>query len=613
MLADAGVAAADHTRHALCRRSLLAGATVLALLWSTPDAWADCTPAANVNITATCTGTTINQGVGAPGTSTGTVGYGDSTIDNLTVTVVSGATVQGTAGGIAVLSGGTVFNHGTISSDGVGVGGVSIDVTNTGTISGGSAGIAANIVRLNNSGRIAGGSIGIEANVLGNVTNSGTIIAAGGTAILFSGNADTLTLLPGSRIIGAIDMGGGADVVNFVGGRSGISTLLTLSNFTGTINASSSGQPLAVGGTQIATLDPTSFAMTDRALMDVTRGVSSIVGTRMNETASAGLGLPAAFAPELNAAARVSDAFDSIPGLSAYASDAVMFKNPTMVAADGTAVWARGFLGRRSQPGDDPTLKATSSYAGGAMGVDRQFTPAWRLGAFVGGGATRVSVEQNSGTTDSDLIFGGVFGRYGWATSFVDFALHGGGSQNKSTRSIASNLAPDGVENATARYDGWYVSPELAYGLRYALWSNVTLTPTLRVRYVGASYDGYAETGSAANLTVGSRSIHDVEERFDLALTHARPFLPSAMLITSVHAGVIGLHRLGDTTVNTVLLGANLPFVTPGQDNVAGVVVGGGIEWRTAAGISVFAAADYTAMSDSSALVSGKGGLRIAF
>jgi hypothetical protein len=73
------------------------------------------------------------------------------------------------------------------------------------------------------------------------------------------------------------------------------------------------------------------------------------------------------------------------------------------------------------------------------------------------------------------------------------------------------------------------------------------------------------------------------------------------------------LHRLGDTTVNTVLLGANLPFVTPGKDNVAGVVVGGGIEWRSAERISVFAAADYTVMSDSSALVSGRGGLRVAF
>ena len=53
------------------------------------------------------------------------------------------------------------------------------------------------------------------------------------------------------------------------------------------------------------------------------------------------------------------------------------------------------------------------------------------------------------------------------------------------------------------------------------------------------------------------------------------------LLLTSVHVGAIGLERTGDTTVNAVLLGANLPFVTPGANDVAGIVGGGGFEWRT--------------------------------
>src|SRR5262245_45667183 len=150
MPAVAGVGATQRAGCALRRGWLPAGATALGLLCFTPAVWAACAPEANDNVTAICTGTTINQGLGAPGTRGSNVGYGDSTILNLTTTVVTGATVHGTVGGIVVLEG-TVFNQGTISSDGVGVSGVSTNVTNTGTISGGNAGIAANIVRLNNS------------------------------------------------------------------------------------------------------------------------------------------------------------------------------------------------------------------------------------------------------------------------------------------------------------------------------------------------------------------------------------------------------------------------------------------------------------------------------
>jgi hypothetical protein len=72
-----------------------------------------------------------------------------------------------------------------------------------------------------------------------------------------------------------------------------------------------------------------------------------------------------------------------------------------------------------------------------------------------------------------------------------------------------------------------------------------------------------------------------------------------------------GIERLGDTTVNTVLLGANLPFVTTGRNTVAGRV--GGLEWRTREGISFFGAAEAIRMSDQSTVVSARGGIRAAW
>ena len=76
-------------------------------------AWADCTPAAANNVTATCTGTTTNQGGGAPGTSAGSTGYGNGGATGVTVNVIGGS-LSGTIYGILV-GDGTVTNNASIT------------------------------------------------------------------------------------------------------------------------------------------------------------------------------------------------------------------------------------------------------------------------------------------------------------------------------------------------------------------------------------------------------------------------------------------------------------------------------------------------------------------
>ncbi len=633
------------------RRAFAGFVAVAAVLLTGQAAWAACTPASGDNVTATCTGTTINQAGGAPGTSGGAAGYGVAVETGLAVTVVPAASVTGSVIGVVfntgtvtnsgTISGGsftgidanitTVTNSGSISGGVIGIDAVTATVTNSGSISGSlGAGMDVVTATVANSGTISGSQFGIIANATAIVTNSGTIsgatgisvrapstlinsgavIGTGGTAIDFShSHTDALTFLPGSHIQGAILLGSG-DSVSVVGGPGGSSFLTFTPN--GPFSLSASGVAV-VAGNQAATLDPTPFGLADKNLMDFTRGISGVLELLGGGTAPSGP-LSSAFVPGDNFAARIESTFASIPGL-AYADDTAVFKAPTMVARDGRAVWARGFGGQRTQDADGITLGAHTTYLGGAVGFDMVARPDLRLGLFAGGGESRMSLDGNVGFTNTSTAFGGLYGRWGFVSlgrdSFLDFALHGGGSTNATSRTLTSNVAPF-LQVATANYNSSYISPELKYGIDVPLWAQYTLTPSLRVRYVAGFFGGYTETGSSANLTVASRTIQDIEERGELKLTRATPIGPD-LLLTSVHVGAIGLERFGDTTVNTVLLGANLPFVTPGKNDVSGIVGGGGVEWRTREGVSVFGNVEAIGFSDQSTVWSALGGVRVAF
>ena len=75
---------------------------------------------------------------------------------------------------------------------------------------------------------------------------------------------------------------------------------------------------------------------------------------------------------------------------------------------------------------------------------------------------------------------------------------------------------------------------------------------------------------------------------------------------------MLAVQRIGDSAVDSVLLGQPLPFAILGKGDVWGGFAGGEAEARFGA-FALFAGAEWMALSDDSTIVSGKGGVRVNF
>jgi uncharacterized protein with beta-barrel porin domain len=187
---------------------------------------------ANVTNSGTITGTTASN-------------RGDATgISAIAANVSNSGTISGTAGssivfdpffgnGIGIGFGrsgigttASVTNSGTISgtgNHGFGITADTVSVTNSGTISGTGItgfGIIATNGSVTNTGTISGSTAALQFSGSSNVFNSGTITGTGGTAIIFGGSLNTLTLASTSVISGLVN-GTGTDIFQLGGAGTG--------------------------------------------------------------------------------------------------------------------------------------------------------------------------------------------------------------------------------------------------------------------------------------------------------------------------------------------------------------------------------------------------------
>ena len=403
----------------------------------------------------------------------------------------------------------TIVNNGLIdtigdTADGIEVYGSHASITNNGTLttSGADAiGVYAwhdfaehsrNVLSNTGTIRTTGtGSQAIYANATGmTVVNSGTVASRHADAF-YMGQADqTLMLLPGSVIEGGIrfDQAGSA-TLNIA---RGLDATLTLDGIPGTIDTNGrayviSGNVLAVVSPEVMVAGGTAATVTSNAIGSAIRGHMD----RSRQSPSGGSTAPLAYGPTTAAPAF-----------------------PDFAPSDDFSVWASAYGAVSSPKGGKAGVR--TSQGGGLFGFDARVSDEMLAGLFVGFGDGTVRTDSGS-TVDTRTLVGGGYGSFAFGRAFVDVNAAVGATFNKSQRSAINNVVAGGLETINGDYGGIFFSPSLTVGLDHDL-GGARLTPSLSLHYAGIYQDGYTETGSNANLTVGSQTTHVFTARGEIEL-----------------------------------------------------------------------------------------------
>ena len=428
--------------------------------------------------------------------------------------------------------------------------GINASITNSGSIST-TGNFAYGIVSIGDNASITNsGSIsttgdsarGISSTATNaSITNSGLISAMGaGAYAIYGGSGNqTLNILNGSRILGAIDLvddGGDADVANIYGSFG--SAVLTFEN-TETINVFMDNAVLLNGNT-VVVVDPTGESITGNTLNALASGAHQVVSQRMQRT-------PAPKPVQL---------------ASLELSPGMLFQE------QGPVLWGQvfGYSGERGAQG--AVQAYDHDYRGFVVGYELDHAPQDRVGLLAGVASS--DSKSRSQVRDTNSVFIGAYGHRSLGKAQLSASLLLGWEDHDNQRQVVDNL--NGVETARSSTDSVFLSPSLTLSSAYAIRPDIELRPSVTLSYSAGRYDGYTETGTTqANLQVGSRTV---------AATSARLQLEGAKQIkggeVNLRAGMQSRHTNADD-VQASLAGSNFQYSAASDDNVSGGFIGVGV------------------------------------
>jgi outer membrane autotransporter protein len=292
----------------------------------------------------------------------------------------------------------------------------------------------------------------------------------------------------------------------------------------------------------------------------------------------------------------------------AEAKAALTLGSGTMVDSAGNLFWARIFGGIRQQS-ETSTAAASRIYRYGTIvGVDHEFDDT-RLGFFVGGGGVAARLDDDTSKLDGYTGFFGVYGTKKLANDFaINASLTFGGIDNHSRRSVNA-----GSEWAKGDFWGWYVSPEIVFSKSYEMTPVWTMTPSLRLRYTGVTYDSYSEKESSQNISYGGRNTHALDESLQLDLTRHYALVSARSLALTFSGAVLDTQNLGDRTISASLSGTGFEVSDNVDRNVYGASLGVSFDYQFQNNMSLYGGIEGKALSGQAIDGGARLGVKYAF
>lgn len=231
----------------------------------------------------------------------------------------------------------------------------------------------------------------------------------------------------------------------------------------------------------------------------------------------------------------------AMSGLAAYGEDGI---RAITAAPEKSEAWISGFGNWTRNDGTADVAGASANGGGLLFGLDRAFGDGWRFGAMGGYGQDSISSTDTEASATVDSYYLGLYGSRDLGPLSMRFGAIHAFQQTDSKRDVSFNGFD---EHLSADYDGstsqafvegaWHINRDLLH-----------VEPFAGFAYTQVRTDAFTETGGAAALS--REAVSDGQLVSSLGLRADRDIAWEGML-GKVSAGLAWQHSFGDLTTES--------------------------------------------------------------